>query len=84
LGEEFFFRGYALAGLSRKGSANFALVLSSLLFSAVHLNPVGFVPFFFAGIVLGTLFLKTGSLTASVTAHAVNNLVVTTLTFLGY
>ena len=84
LGEELFFRGYALAGLARKGKQNVALILSSLLFAAVHLNPVGFVPLFFAGMILGTVFLRTGSLTASIAAHATNNLIVTTLTYLGY
>jgi len=84
LGEELFFRGYALAGLARKGPPNTALLFSSVLFAAVHLNPIGFIPFFFAGIVLGTLFLRTGSLATSIVAHATNNLIVTTLVFLGY
>jgi membrane protease YdiL (CAAX protease family) len=82
--EEVFFRGYALGGLKKRGLTNFGLIFTSVVFAAVHMNPVGFVPLIAAGMVMGGLYLKTGSLAAPMVAHATNNFIVTTLVLLGY
>ena len=84
LAEEAFFRGYALGGFAKRRDFNRGLAVTSALFAAVHLDPVAFVPLWAAGLVLGTLFLETGSLVAPIVAHATNNFIVMTLAYLGY
>ena len=48
-------------------------LLSSLLFSALHLQFYGFFPRFFLGVFFGYLFYWSGSLMYPVIAHALNN-----------
>ena len=50
-----------------------ALVVVALLFSAMHLDPIGFVTRFELGVVFGLLFVRSGSLYASIGAHAGSN-----------
>jgi membrane protease YdiL (CAAX protease family) len=83
IAEEVFFRGYALGGFAKRGLENRGLLVTSALFAAVHLNALSFGPLLVAGLVLGSLRLKTGSLVAPVTAHASNNFIVLTLTVMG-
>jgi len=54
----------ALGGLKKRGLTNFGLIFTSVVFAAVHMNPIGFVPLIAAGMVMGGLYLKTGSLAA--------------------
>lgn len=73
LAEEVFFRGFLLTGLSPRFTRPGALVLSSALFAVLH-GAVGLmVPVFFAGLILGVLFLRSGSLAVPFTAHALQN-----------
>lgn len=73
LAEEMFFRGFLLTGLSHRFTRPGALVVSSALFAVLH-GAVGLmVPVFFAGLVLGLLYLRSGSLLAPWTAHALQN-----------
>lgn len=81
--EELFFRGLALHAWLREYGRWVALIGSSAIFGLVHygLNPVeGLVPDLqwlalpaVAGLVLGVLALRTGSLIAPITAHATMN-----------
>jgi membrane protease YdiL (CAAX protease family) len=73
LGEELFFRGFALPALRRSWGAVAALVVSGALFSLLHWDPVGFLGLMEIGILLAVLRWWSGSLFASVIAHAVNN-----------
>ncbi|MCP3143406.1 CPBP family intramembrane metalloprotease [Pyxidicoccus sp. QH1ED-7-1] len=75
--EEFFFRGIFQKGLTpaRPASPVRALVISSVVFSAFHLDPVGFVARVELGLLFGWLYLRTGSLWPSIGAHAANNAV---------
>lgn len=84
LAEEIFFRGYALGGLARRGRANSGLLITSVIFAVAHFNPAGAIPLFVAGLVLGALYLKTGSLVAPIFAHATNNFIVATLVLFGF
>ncbi len=70
--EEFLFRGLILRNLLPYGKT-VALVVSSLMFSLMHQNFMQFFYTFIAGIALGWLFMKTGSIWASVIAHMINN-----------
>jgi membrane protease YdiL (CAAX protease family) len=73
LGEELFFRGFALPALRRSWGALLAVLVSGALFSALHLDPVGFIGLLEIGVMLALLRIWSGSLWPSVLAHAVNN-----------
>ena len=82
--EEFFFRGFFLQGLKSRGGPPFkALVWSAVFFSALHLDPVGFLARVELGLLFGWLWLRTGSLWPSLLAHVANNAVSMALYFLG-
>lgn len=73
LGEEIFFRGFALPALRRTFGLFGALMLSGALFSMLHMDPVGFVGLLEIGVLLAALRTWSGSLWAAVIGHAVNN-----------
>ncbi|MCP3167170.1 type II CAAX endopeptidase family protein [Myxococcus qinghaiensis] len=75
--EELFFRGVFQRGLTPRPptSPTKALVISAVVFSAFHLDPVGFVARVELGLLFGWLYLRTGSLWPGIGAHAANNLV---------
>jgi CAAX protease family protein len=73
LGEELFFRGFALPALRRSWGTTAALLASGALFSLLHMDPVGFAGLMEIGVLLGALRWWTGSLWAAIIGHAVNN-----------
>jgi hypothetical protein len=73
LGEEIFFRGFALPALRRTVGLFGALLLSGALFSLLHMDPVGFIGLLEIGVLLAALRTWSGSLWAAVIGHAVNN-----------
>lgn len=56
-----------------------AVVLTAVLFSALHLQFFGFLPRMVLGVVLGMFLLITGNAWYSITAHFVNNMIAVTL-----
>ncbi|HYO53730.1 type II CAAX endopeptidase family protein [Archangium sp.] len=80
--EEFFFRGIFFQGLRAPGGVPMrGIFLSAVVFSAFHLDPVGFVARVELGVLFGWLLVRTGSLWPCILAHAANNLVSTVLFF---
>ncbi len=75
--EEFIFRGVILDGLLKKHSPYRAIMVSSLLFAIVHLNPWQFVTAFIMGLFIGWVYYRTGSLSMAIIIHGANNLFVT-------
>ncbi len=74
LGEEFLFRGVLLKIFRRwTGSIHLAVIISAILFSALHLQFYGFLPRFLLGLVLGYLFVWTRSIWVPVIVHFFNN-----------
>lgn len=73
--EEVLFRGLIQRLLARHGGWLRAVVVSGALFSAFHLDPVGFPARWLLGAYLGILVWRSGSLYPAVFAHAANNLV---------
>ena len=71
--EEIFFRGSLLPGLNQKYSNLKSILITSLLFGLIHLNPWQFIPAFFAGIFLGWLYLITKNIYLCFFIHALNN-----------
>jgi uncharacterized protein len=70
--EELIFRGILLQRWATKWNPPIALVLTSLLFGALHLNVVGIG---LLGLVAGVLYYQTKSLWAPIALHAINNTV---------
>ncbi len=72
--EEYFFRGILQKNFNLLlKNSHVAILLSSLLFSAFHLQFYGFFPRLFLGIFFGYLFYWSGSLIYPVIAHVFNN-----------
>jgi uncharacterized protein len=80
--EEVIFRGALQNLLSRWMKAPiWAIVLTAIIFSAIHGSYDGFVPRFFLGFVLGWLFYRTGNIWVSIAAHFINNAIGVTLLY---
>jgi membrane protease YdiL (CAAX protease family) len=83
LSEEVAFRGYAMTLLRRRFSPTAALVVTSLIFAAVHL-PQGLsapklLVYFLAGLAFGFVALRTGSLLPAMVVHSFGDLTFFTL-----
>jgi len=73
--EEVLFRGLILQLLARRSGWASAILLGAVLFSAFHLDPVGFLPRLPIGLFLGLLVWRSGSLYPAVLAHGTFNFV---------
>lgn len=83
LGEELLFRGSLQSILMRtRLGPHFAIWASAFIFSAIHFQFFGFVPRLLLGAFFGYLFWWSGSLWLSVIAHALNNSIVVSTSWL--
>ena len=74
LSEELVFRGAVLRELLRwKKNPWIGIVISALLFSLIHMNPVQIPHTFMIGLLLGWLYYRTDSIIPGVVWHWVNN-----------
>ncbi len=73
-GEEMLFRGMIQRGLLPRIGAKRALLVASLVFGAVHLDPVQSPAAFILGLYLGLVALWAQSLWPAILCHAGNNL----------
>jgi len=72
--EEFLFRGLLITWLkNRVHNIHIVIVISALLFSAIHFQFYGFVPRFLLGLYFGYLLIWTESLWTCIIAHFINN-----------
>ena len=71
--EELFFRGFVFRGLIPKVGRYGAMMISAAIFSGFHLSLGALIPIFITGFLLAWLYWRTGSLWASVGAHAGQN-----------
>ena len=69
--EEFLFRGAFLSNLLPFGRTT-AIIASSLLFALMHENPVQILYTFIAGMLLGLIYVKTGSIWNCIILHLFN------------
>ena len=83
VGEELIFRGI-LVRLFREwtGNIHLAVIIPALLFSALHLQFYGFFGRLVLGIILGYLFIWSGSLWVPVIIHFLNNAMAVVISFL--
>ena len=74
IGEEFIFRG-ALQRIFHQWSRNahVAVIITALIFSAIHFQFYGFLPRFVLGLVLGYMMVTTGNIWVPVMGHFFNN-----------
>ena len=73
LGEELFFRGWLQPTLSTRWRPAFAIGATAVVFSATHLDVVGFLPRVELGLLFGLLRHRTGRLGPAMAAHAAHN-----------
>ncbi len=74
--EELFFRGAMQRVLIHLTKSPWAgIIITAILFSALHMQFLGFLPRMFMGIVLGALYWYSGSLWTSILAHFIFNAV---------
>lgn len=83
IGEELLFRG-CMTRLFFEWSRNkhIAILITSLLFTAAHMQFMGFVPRLVLGFMLGYLFVWSGNLWLPIIAHFTNNVIVVIAAFL--
>jgi uncharacterized protein len=80
--EEAIFRGALQNLLSRWIKAPvWAIVITAIIFSAVHGSYDGFVPRFVLGFILGWLFYRTGNIWINIAAHFLNNAIGITMLY---
>lgn len=72
--EEFLFRGVVHRVLRAWLPAWAIVVISAVIFGAVHLDPWNFIPLALTGLVLAVSYEMTKSLTVPIALHAANNL----------
>jgi len=77
IAEEAFFRGVVqrlmIKMMPFKDGAWVAILVTALLFSAVHMQWLSFVPRVILGFLLGVTYYLTGNLWLSILAHSINN-----------
>ena len=81
--EELLFRGVVLR-ISKELFSNIhlAVLFSAIVFSAIHFQFYGFLPRMILGIVLGYMFVYSGSIWVPIIAHFVNNATVVVVEWL--
>jgi len=72
--EEMFFRGLLLNGFQKNYSDKKAILISSLLFGIIHLNPWQFVTAFIIGLVMAWIYINTKSILLCIYMHLFNNM----------
>ena len=72
--EEVLFRGFVYGTLRRYLGPLGAISLSAGIFSVLHGHPPAYLSLFVVGFLLAYLYERTGSLAASIAAHALHNL----------
>ncbi len=83
IGEELLFRGYIQTRLRRRWGPGWAILLTSILFGVMHIDPVQGTFAMGVGFFLGYLTERTGSLWPAMVCHTVNNMVSILQTGLG-
>lgn len=73
IAEEVFFRGVAFGAWAREYGPRRALVMSALLFAAIHASLAALVPIFVLGLALAAIYWRTRNLASSITLHATFN-----------
>jgi len=79
--EEIFFRGFLYQSLRSRIGPTKAMWAASVLFAAMHMHWVAFLPILLLGLGLNVLYEKTGSILPGAMMHMVHNTAMLVLTF---
>ena len=82
--EEFIFRGIILESTRHRFGVIAAWLISSLCFGLAHVMPSQILPTMIVGLVLGYVYIRSGSLFSGILLHALNNALAMLLLILGY
>ena len=74
--EEIFFRGFLLKEIASRIGVPASILITSLIFSALHGETGLMVPVFLNSIVISFVYIRFGSLFPIVMIHAIQNLIV--------
>lgn len=74
--EEMLIRGMFQGALEKRMNAVYAVVISSLVFSFIHINPWGGIQIFVIAVFLGLIAWRTGSIVPTIIMHGMNNFIV--------
>ena len=80
--EEILFRGFLQVSLERKGDMTRAVILSSVTWTIIHVNPYWAIQIFITGVIIGFLAWRTNSVFPSMIVHGTNNFL--SLLFINY
>jgi len=80
--EEILFRGFLQVSLEKKGDITRAVILSSVTWTIIHVNPYWAIQIFISGVIIGFLAWRTNSVFPSMIVHATNNFI--SLLFINY
>lgn len=75
LSEEGLFRGFLQVTLESKGDPTRAVVLTSISWALIYVNPYWAIPIFISGIFIGFVAWRTQSIWPAVILHAMQNLI---------
>ncbi|MBV8282573.1 MAG: CPBP family intramembrane metalloprotease [Candidatus Eremiobacteraeota bacterium] len=78
--EEALFRGLFFAALVQRMPAWLAALISSFVFAVCHFEPHRIIPLTIMGVGFAYIYYRSGTLWAPIAAHALNNLLVVSLT----
>jgi membrane protease YdiL (CAAX protease family) len=73
ISEEILFRGFLQVSLEKKGDITRAVILSSVTWTIIHINPYWAIQIFITGVIIGFLAWRTNSVFPSMIVHATNN-----------
>ncbi len=71
--EEIFFRGFVYTALRSRFGIPRGILISAIIFAALHMNIGAFFPILALGILLSYIYEKTGTLISSITMHILHN-----------
>jgi membrane protease YdiL (CAAX protease family) len=74
---------FTMIGSNRRLADYAAIVLSSAIFAAAHMDASAFIQLFFVGVVLAELYRRSGTLVCPMMMHAMNNALATVLIAFG-
>ncbi|AJH72742.1 CPBP family intramembrane metalloprotease [Bacillus tropicus] len=78
--EEVIFRGFFLQRMAYKWGIKKAVIISSIIFGLGHFDVIGAFMF---GVVMCLLYIKTQNIWTNIAVHALNNLIATSMQFVG-
>jgi membrane protease YdiL (CAAX protease family) len=71
--EEILFRGVLMRGLGTRLHSWVAVIVSAVMFSLYHMNPIQMIPTLVLGLLFGAIATRGGSAIPTMLAHALNN-----------